>query len=185
MTASYKKSVLYTVLFMVTIVVIGVVYLLLRDESVVQKRNNTPAAQALLPVEGEASFTTLQGEPMDVAPHFGTVIVATSWASWCPSCMVDIQKLGELVEPYKDKDVTLLAVNRGEDIYTAERYLQTITIPAGVEMILDAEDFYFKNTAGYAMPETVVFDKEGNIVLQQRGELRLDEVKHSIDTALE
>lgn len=185
MTHSYKKSVLYTVLFMVTIIVIGIVYFLMRDESVVQKRNNTPAAQALLPEEGETSFTTLQGEPMEVAPYFGDVIVATSWASWCPQCMTDIQKLGELVEPYKDKNVTILAVNRGEDRYTAERYLQTITIPAGVEMILDSGDFYFKNTAGYAMPETIVFDPEGNIVLQQRGELRLDELRSTIDAALE
>jgi thiol-disulfide isomerase/thioredoxin len=182
---SYKKSALITVAVMVFILTLVALYFLLRDQSEVQKRNSTPAATALLPDEGETSFTNLLGEPVTLAPYFGSVIIATSWASWCPQCTADIVKLGEVVQAYNDQDVIVLAVNRAEDRYTAERFLQTITLPQGVQVILDSQDFYFKNSAGYAMPETIVYGKSGAVVLQQRGELRLDELRQSIDTALE
>ncbi len=185
MSPTYKKSGLITLLIMIAVIVVASLYLVFRDESAVQKRNNTPAASALLPDEGETSFSNLQGEPVSLAPDFGKVIVATSWASWCPMCTTDITRLGEVAEAYKDREVVILAVNRAEDKYTAERFLQTITVPEGVRIVLDSNDFYFKNSAGYAMPETIVYGKDGTILLQQRGELRLDELKQSIDKALE
>ena len=181
---TYKKSAVVTLFVMILVIVIGSLYLFFRDQSEVQKRNNTPAATALLPEEGETSFTNLQGEVVTLAPHFGRVIVVTSWASWCPQCTTDLMRLGEVVQAYKDQEVTVLAVNRAEDKYSAERFLQTITIPEGVQVVLDSEDFYFKNSAGYAMPETIVYGKDGAVVLQQRGELRLDELRQSIDNAL-
>jgi thiol-disulfide isomerase/thioredoxin len=185
MAPSYKKTGFITLLIMIVIIVLASLYFVFRDESAVQKRNNTPAASALLPDEGETSFSNLQGEPVSLAPEFGNVIVATSWASWCPMCTADIVKLGEVAQAYKDQDVIVLAVNRAEDKYTAERFLQTITVPEGVRIVLDSNDFYFKNSAGYAMPETIVYGKDGAVILQQRGELRLDELKQYIDKALE
>ena len=184
-STTYKKSAIVTLIVMIFVIALGSLYFLFRDQSEVQKRNNTPAASALLPDEGAPSFTNLQGEAVTMAPYFGSVIVATSWASWCPQCVTDLGKLGEVAELYKDKEVVVLAVNRAEDKFTAERFLQTTAIPEGVQVILDSEDFYFKNSAGYAMPETIVFGKDGTILLQQRGELRLDELKQSLDKALE
>jgi thiol-disulfide isomerase/thioredoxin len=181
---SYKKSAIITLIAMLIVVVLISLYFVFRDQSEVQKRNNTPAATALLPDERQTSFTNLQGEPVSLAPNFGRVIVATSWASWCPQCVTDIKRLGEIASAYQDKDVVVLAVNRAEDRYTAERFLQTTSVPEGVQIILDADDFYFKNSAGYAMPETIVYSKDGSIIVQQRGELRLDELKQSIDAAL-
>lgn len=185
MSPSYKKSGIITLIVMIVVIVLVSLYFVFRDQSEVQKRNNTPAAAALLPEEGETSFTNLQGEELSLAPNFGKVIVATSWASWCPQCMTDINVLGELAAAYKEQEVSFLAVNRGEDKYTAERFLETTTVPEGVQVILDSNDFYFKNSAGYAMPETIVFAPDGSILLQQRGELRRDELKQSIDKALE
>lgn len=169
---------------MVLIIAFLSLYFIFRDQSEVQKRNNTPAASALLPEPGEATFTDLTGTEVSLAPNFGKVIVATSWASWCPQCTVDIGKLGELAAAYKEQDVVFLAVNRAEDKYSAERFLQTMTVPDGVQIVLDSSDFYFKNSAGYAMPETTVFAKDGSIVLQQRGELRQDELRQSLDDSL-
>ena len=184
MSPNYKKSGLITLGIMIVVIVLASLYFVFRDESKVQKRNNTPAAGALLPEEGETTFTDLQGETITLAPDFGKVIVVTSWASWCPQCVTDIARLGELAAAYKDRDVVFLAVNRAEDKYTADRFLQTITVPEGVRIVLDTNDFYFKNSAGYAMPETIIFGTDGNILAQQRGELRLDEMKQHLDEAL-
>ncbi len=179
-----NRSGIITLGIMTTIIVVVVLYVFLRDQSLVQKNKETPAAVALLPEEDQ-SFTTLSGESTSVADSFGDVIVVSSWASWCPQCTGDFSKLNEVAAEFKDKDVHVYAVNRGEDTYSAERYLQTIEKPEHVEFILDPSDHFFKNSSGYAMPETIVYDKKGKIVLHQRGELKPDEVKDVLVKLLE
>jgi thiol-disulfide isomerase/thioredoxin len=180
-----KRAGYITILIMVTIVALGVLYVLfLQDESEVQQRQNTPAAQALLPPAEVASFTTLAGEPTSVSDDFGSIMVITTWASWCPLCAADFPALGEIAEQYSQEDVVVYALNRGEDPYSAERFLATIEEPTSVRYILDPSDFYFTESDSYAMPETVVYDKKGNVLLRQAGELRPDEIRAVLDEAL-
>ncbi len=164
---------------MAAVIIIALLYIIFRDQSMVQKNNETPAATALLP-DDEQSFTTLTGEPATVADSFGDIMVVSSWASWCPQCTGDFLKLGVVAAEFKDKDVIVYAVNRGEDTYSAERYLNTIQKPEHVEFLLDQSDYFFKNSEGYAMPETIVYNKKGEVVLHQRGELRVDELKDAL-----
>jgi thiol-disulfide isomerase/thioredoxin len=185
MSVSLKKPGVITLAGMLLVVLLVVLYLLFRDESILQKRNDTPAATALLPDKDEAQFTDLQGQTVSLAPDFGQVIVAFSWASWCPTCTTEFGRLGELAQAYKDRGVVVLAVNRGEDKYSAERFLATVMQPEGIRFVLDPTDFYFTNSDGYAMPETIVYAKNGDVLTHQRGEVRQDELKQAIDKALE
>lgn len=180
-----KTSAIVTFCAMALVVIAGVLYIYFIDESEVQKRNSTPAAQALI-IEDEAqSFTDKEGNPLSVSEHFGKVILVTSWASWCPQCIDGIQSLSSVAESYKEKDVVVLAVNRGEDRYTAERYLTTVTLPESITVILDPSDHYFEASTGYAMPETILYNQDGEIDLHQRGNVNVEEIKQHIDTLLE
>lgn len=185
MSALSKKSTVVTLTVMFIIVVLGVSYLIFRDQSILQKQNSTPAATALLPDLEEAQFTDLQGQPLSLAPEFGQIIVVFSWASWCPSCTAEFGRLSELAQAYQDREVVVLAVNRKEDKYSAERFLATITPPKEIRFVLDPTDYYFANSSGYAMPETIVYAKNGDILTHQRGEVRLEELKQAIDKTLE
>lgn len=167
------------------VVLAGAVYILFFiDESEVQKRNNTPAAQALIIDEGAESFTDREGNAINVNDNFGNVMVVTSWASWCPQCIEGVQALGGVAEKYRDKDVVVLAVNRGEDKYTAERYLSTVTLPDSVQIILDPSDHYFGASEGYAMPETIVYDEDGQEKVHQRGNVNVEEIERALDELL-
>lgn len=180
-----KKSAIVTLVLMGLVILAGVVYIVFFiDQSEVQKRKSTPAATALIVDDGAPSFTDLQGNSKNVNEHFGKIIVVTSWASWCPQCKEGIEKLGPVATEYKDRDVVVLAVNRAEDRYTAERYLATIAVPPDIEMILDSSDHYFKASAGYAMPETIIYTEDGEVHLQQRGNVNVDEVKQHLEELL-
>ena len=174
-----NRAAIITLGVMAAVIAVAVLYILLRDQSVLQKHNETPAATALLPEETQ-SFKTLDGQTASVADDFGSIIVVSTWASWCPQCAADFPKLAEVANEFKDKDVVVYAINRGEDKYSAERYLNTIQKPDGVVFLLDEADFFFKNSAGYAMPETVVYNEKGDVVLEQKGELRLEELKNTL-----
>jgi thiol-disulfide isomerase/thioredoxin len=168
-----------TLSVMAAILIVVVLYIVFRDQSVLQKHNETPAAKALLP-EAEQSFTTLDGEPTAISDSFGDIMLVSSWASWCPQCTADFSKLGEVAAEFKDKGIVVYAINRGEDTYSAERYLMTIQKPEHVTFILDPSDYFFKNSDGYAMPETIIYNKKGEVVLHQRGELRTEQVKETL-----
>ncbi len=166
------------------VVAVVVLYILLRDQSVLQKHNNTPAATALLPEESN-SFESLTGEPISLAEDFGSIMVVSSWASWCPQCAENFPELGTIATEFSEKGVVVYAVNRGEDQYSAERYLNTVSKPDSVTFILDQSDHFFRNSEGYAMPETIVYNKKGDVVLQQRGEVRIDEIRETLRTLTE
>lgn len=179
------RSGFLTIGIMVAVIAAALLYILLRDQSVLQKHNSTPAASALLPDNETDSFRSLDGQPISLASDFGSVIVVSTWASWCVTCASDFPKLEQIANEFKEKGVVVYAVNRGEDMYSAERYLATITKPASVTFLIDQNDYFFSNSGGYAMPETTVYTKKGDIALQQRGELRIDELRGSLQALTE
>lgn len=176
-----NKSGIVTLLLMATAIVAVSLYFLFRDQSAVQKRNNTPAAQALLVEDSEKSFTNLQGDKVSINENFGKPIVVMSWASWCPQCTNDLQELGKIAQDFSSRGVTVMAVNRAEDKYSAQRYLDTLSLPSELRIVLDPSDYYFGHSEGYAMPETVVFKSDGQVTLHQHGELRSDELRKSLE----
>jgi thiol-disulfide isomerase/thioredoxin len=181
---SLHKSGLITLLVMVLIIAAASSYFFLRNKSALQKRNNTSAAQAFLIDDNQQSFTDLEGKPLALNDHFGKVIVVMSWASWCPQCTGDLQALGKVAEDYTKKGVVVMAVNRAEDKYAAERFLATVSVPPELSLILDPDDFYFKHSDGYAMPETVIFSPDGSMALHEHGELQSEEVRQTLDELL-
>ena len=181
-----RRSEWVTIVIMLLVIAAVASYFFLRDESALQKRNQTSAAQALLIDEEGKSFTDLSGEAVTVDASFGEVMVVMSWASWCPQCGSELEKLGNLAKEYQARGVTFIAINRGEDRYTAERYLNTIpALPGELRVLLDGSDYYFTHSAGYAMPETIVFARDGAIAHQTHGELRVEEVTSVLNKILE
>jgi thiol-disulfide isomerase/thioredoxin len=180
-----RTGTIVTLAVMALVILAGVLYIVLRDESEIQKLKETPAAQALIIDDPAQSFTDLSGNQKNVNDHFGKIIVVTSWASWCPQCMEGIASLGAVADEYKDRDVVVLAMNRAEDRYTAERYLATVTVPGSIEILLDPSDHYFKTSTGYAMPETIIYNEDGQIDLHQRGNVNVGEIKEHLNKLLE
>ena len=184
MRISTNRSTVVTFVVMMLIITLISSYFVFRNKSALQKRNNTSAAQALLIEEKDKSFTDLEGNPIPTNSDFGNIIVVMSWASWCPQCGNDLNELGKLSQEYKDKKISIMAVNRGEDTYSAQRFLDTVHPPSELRIVLDRSDYYFSHSDGYAMPETIIFNKDGSIALHQRGDINVAEVKQVLDDLL-
>lgn len=125
--------------------------------------------------DSASRYTTLEGSTTNVSDYLGNIIVVTTWASWCPSCATELPKLSSLAGEYDQ--VSFLAINRAEQRTTAERFLRSVNATSGVELILDPEDRYFNSIDGYAMPETLIYNQNGDIVLHIRGDMNIDEVR--------
>lgn len=137
-------------------------------------QQNSEANQIFSEEQSAGRYTSLDGQPVSVASYIGTPLVVLSWASWCPQCSGELEKLNAIAATYSDRDIAFLAINRKESKVVAERYLRTLPEFSELEFVIDLDDHFFNSTAGYAMPELVIFDREGNRIEHIRGEFNAD-----------
>lgn len=101
------------------------------------------------------------------------ILVAYAWASWCTYCAEELQNLAQLKKTYGDK-IEILAINRAEPFVIAKEFTEKLQMGKDVTLLLDSNDTFFKSIGGYAMPETVFIDQNGDIVYHQRGPIDMD-----------
>lgn len=135
--------------------------------------------QHIEPIPGQG-YTDLAGNPVALTQFKGKVLVVNSWATWMPFSQTELPALNQLREKYGD-DVAFLAINRMEDRALVTAYLGTLPEIKNITFLIDPADTFYKAVGGYAMPETVVYAKDGTIALHQRGVV----VEGDLNTLLE
>jgi thiol-disulfide isomerase/thioredoxin len=159
----------------------GVVTYVVRNRAVQAERDQAEAA--LFSEEAQEAFTDLEGREVDLAGVEGEIIIATSWASWCPQCAGELELLNEVVRERNDDRVKVLALNRMEQKYQAQRFMATLPELEKITFVLDNQDHFFGSVEGYAMPETIFYNEAGEIVLHKRGNLTKEEALAALDAA--
>jgi thiol-disulfide isomerase/thioredoxin len=150
-----------------------------------QEEMNTPAMQALSPKDESVPYTDLSGNQLAFDDYLGDILVVNSWASWSPDSKTELTMLGLLADEYKDRGVRVIAINRAEQQMTAERFLNTIGVSDKVQLVLDLNDQYYKSIAGYAMPETVIYGRSGEILSHYHGLTSETKMRSEIEITLE
>ena len=145
---------------------------------------NNPAAHALTVTAGEQPFTDLSGTPISLTEHVGKVLIVNVWASWSPDSASELPLLAAHAAMYADHGVTVIGINRAESQTTAERFLNSVGAAQSVQLVLDPADRYYYSIEGFAMPETVFYDAQGNIVHHHRGPLTQQQLVEYTEAAL-
>jgi cytochrome c biogenesis protein CcmG/thiol:disulfide interchange protein DsbE len=109
--------------------------------------------------------------------NLGKILVVNSWASWCPACADELPDLATLGEEFSDKNVKVLAINRAEPKSTATVFLASINATDGLQLVLDPGDKFYASVGGFAMPETIFYDPQGNVILHVRGQMTYQEMR--------
>lgn len=173
-----------TIISVLILVLAGVGYYTYTLFSPESKMAQNEAGRSLIVDNTVASYTDLAGNPIDLSDYAGSVLVVNSWASWCPFCTSELPLISEIVGEYSDQNVVALAINRQESKEMAERYLRTISGQENIVFVLDPDDHFYESIGGFAMPETVIYDRNGKEVWHKRGVLTHDELHHYIDEAI-
>jgi peroxiredoxin len=139
-----KKNLLTIVFVFFTIIAFG------------QPRFGEPAYNISLP--------DVNGNIIDLSSLRGKVVLIDFWASWCPPCRANNKEMVKLYPKYKDKGFEILGVSlddRQKDWIKAIgkdkiKWLQ-VNDPGGWDSPTAAK------WKLYAIPTTVLIDKEGNV----------------------
>lgn len=172
-----KRSSGITVAVLVGILILSALWLLKIDRSA--SLVNTEAGSDLVDTDeqGSSRFTDLAGTPFSFEEYAGSVIVVNSWATWSPFSKKDLALLSELAVTYKDSGVMFAAVNRAEDPAIIKAYLRSETVLTDhIKIVVDPNDGFYERIDGFAMPETVVYGSEGELLWKKRGVLDKNEL---------
>jgi len=146
-------------------------------------QKNSDAAQTLGTGQN-ATYITLSGETISLNKFEGSVRVVNSWASWSPYSKGELPLLNQLAQNYANQGVKVIAINRNEDPVRAARFVSQQGDLSNVTVLIDPDDAFYARVGGHSMPETLFYDRKGNIVMHARGELTLEEMSTYVDAAL-
>ncbi|MCA9360389.1 TlpA family protein disulfide reductase, partial [Candidatus Kaiserbacteria bacterium] len=144
----------------------------------------TPAQSALSVDAGGTPYTDLEGNIILLSDYIGQVIVVNSWASWSPASVTELATIANLSAEFRDNEVKFLAINRSEPANTAISFIETYKISKEITFILDHDDRFYKRIEGYNMPETVIYDREGNVFHHERGSISASKLRKLVNQAL-
>ena len=97
----------------------------------------------------------------------GKVVLIDFWASWCAPCKKSFPALNELHERYRDKGLTIIAVNVDAKRADMERFLKTT--PASFSVVRDAEQKLVARTEVESMPTSFLIDAAGRVRFLHKG----------------
>jgi len=129
-------------------------------------------------------YTNMEGEPFSFDEYRGSIRVVNSWASWCPFCTKELSEFEKLGEEFKDKNVSIIAINRKEPRERANAYIKSLGDFKYIDFAVDLTDTYYKSIGGFAMPETVFYNTEGTIVYHKKGVMNLEQMRAKLNELL-
>ncbi len=149
----------------------------------------TPIPPDLIgPLEGlfppDFNLTALpSGQQVSLYQYMGKPILVFFWATWCPTCIDDIDSIETISQTYKDSGLVVLVIDVAEDSPTVSSFLNThpLTLPVLLDPDSTVQFDYFVDT----IPGYFFIDSGGTIAFIGRGEMTLDDIKIQVDAIVQ
>lgn len=133
-----------------------------------------PAPTFAIPMLGSSDYVWLRdyaGELRQQAVFKGAtrkVVIISFFASWCVPCAKEMPELLQIVREYEGKDLQVLFIATGEDDETIQEWLEEHPDVQGT-VLIDRHGRTAERYGAITLPRTFVIDKEGIIILIERG----------------
>jgi len=114
-----------------------------------------------------------------IANSKGKVLVVTFWASWCPYCKKETKELTILRKQYHRDKLEILGVSFDSSKNSFSRFLSKYKINYPCYLASDPRIGMIFDV--YGIPATIVYDKDGRVVKQFSGYVKMDQLKKIID----
>lgn len=173
-----NKAVLWGLILVVLVAALVTTYILYKNNHAVSE----VAVSAFTDEDGGLPYSDLLGNTISLESQLGKVLVVTSWASWSPFSQGDLTMLNELASEYSNDQIVFMAINRMESKDQAARFMATQSAYPNLLIVLDPDDQFYRKVGGYAMPEVVIFDRSGGIILHERGVADREKIKSTLQT---
>ena len=121
----------------------------------------------------------MNGEQHRLSDYEGQGVFLNFWGTWCKPCEREMPYMDNQFKEFKDKGVTILAVNVGESDLAVQKFADkhNLTFP-----ILKDTDGQVQTAYKISpLPATYMIDKDGKVVKYHTGELTEDMIRDMME----
>ena len=110
----------------------------------------------------EVRLQDINGTSVDISDFRGKIVFLNFWATWCPTCLVEMPAMEKLYRKLKVKDFAMVTISIQDSVAAVKEFFEknNLTFTA----LLDS----FGNTVPAfgirAIPTTFILDKAGRII---------------------
>jgi peroxiredoxin len=110
----------------------------------------------------EVRLQDLNGADVGISDFRGKIVFLNFWATWCPSCVIEMSSMEKLHRKLKDKDFAMVTISIQDSAAAVKLFFKQnkLTYTA----LLDSTG---KTVPGFgirAIPTTLILDKTGRII---------------------
>ncbi|MCB1749015.1 MAG: TlpA family protein disulfide reductase [Gammaproteobacteria bacterium] len=145
-------------------------------------------AAATAPVSGPLghSFTAPDGSAHRLDEWAGKLLVVNFWATWCPPCLREIPAFVELQDRHGAAGLQFvgIALDQAEPVadFVADKAINYPVLVGNEDVARFMQEL--GNQIG-GLPYTVVFDRDGEVVLTHQGEWDADAARTALEGLLQ
>jgi thiol-disulfide isomerase/thioredoxin len=128
----------------------------------------------------------MDGEMHSLEDFRGKVVMLNFWATWCPPCRREMPSMQRLYEKYRERGLTVVAVNQFEDPDLVFEFTGRLSLEPTFPILFDRESRVSEQYGVKGLPTTYLLDKTGKIQFRAIGGREFDhpEVEALIESLL-
>jgi thiol-disulfide isomerase/thioredoxin len=116
----------------------------------------------------------LDGSTHDLADLRGRLVLVNFWATWCPPCRREMPSLERLYQQLRDRGLTVLAVDVGEDPDTVFAFTGQLEPAPSFPLLLDSESRAVEDWRVKGLPTSFLIDPQGRVIFRAVGGTEFD-----------
>lgn len=116
----------------------------------------------------EFTVQLTDGSTVNVADLKGKVVLLNFWATWCPYCLVELERVPQdIIERFAGTDLVFIAISREEPLETVVEFMREngYTFTAGIDPDRSIYDLF----AEESIPRNYLINKKGVVVTAEVG----------------
>ena len=110
----------------------------------------------------EVLLQDLNGADVNISDFRGKIVFLNFWATWCPTCVVEMPSMEKLHQKLKDKEFAMVSVSIKDTAAEVKHFFKQnkLTFTA----LLDSSGKTVPGFSIRAIPATLILDKTGRII---------------------
>lgn len=126
----------------------------------------------------DVTLQTASGASVALADPKGRPMVVNLWATWCPPCRREMPVLRQGIQDHPE--VAFMLVNQGESVEDVSTFLGTVGIDIN-QVLFDPQSRLAQAVGSRAMPTTLFYSAEGQLLGSHMGELSSASLTHALE----